>query len=785
MTVTRLCLLRYFDLSAPTSTLVAKQQLLVYGRLKSTFILSNFHHFSLAVNLHRNFPAQASLPAQTRALDSPQGTTIFQGDTDLLLNYPYSTEPCTGRKHAVMRVMEKVTDRMADIHVHVEGQVDALEEYGEYVDATDKAVCCYVPVDEGHKVRVFGRFNGTTVVIAYDVIVDGILRKASSYTAKSVYFQKHKKLDAEKFLYKSGKDVIDTDMLVAPISGVTAISVEGKETVGTMELRLYVTRQLGVTHAPVKYEKYDRISENSEDDEVPKYATYKLIAPTYQMDFEKNAAPLEDGELKREHRKMNTKRPGTEPWAIFRFHYRSKDAIIEYKLGRTYDPRSKDKPEPYTLNLEPVPPLSVGIKPQKDDGTSSTHTSSPAPDVPLTPTNAPQKGPVAKSPTLLKKQLLKPTTTPPTTPKMASSTTKKDSTKTPDTTLDPEVRGEVNEDVLNRVFTKTSPAPHSPETSFTPINKAAATGDNTSVASATSVDGEVDKAASASKNNMVNSGTKDTGGSDVVKNAAGKSSDKAIDKPIKRGKTIVKEPAEKPVEQEEMTAKEVAKKPATKEDPVTSDTIAVIGPKRKTTSTKEGGAAKPAGLPQKVAKPANGNAKKPASSVKTAGKKEPQVVIPPKKSPVVPVNTVPTSPSTPKRPAPEAPVTPEDQVHVGLIDGSKSHSKRPKFTPSPLTPTSTTIVPRIPSGTSSPRLMSVERKVAEQRKKLEAIRQMRLETAKKQEVLDKKMEPHKKRMEEELERLNREMMEEEAAAAEDEEHFKASEEMLREFETVE
>jgi hypothetical protein len=60
-----------------------------------------------------------------------------------------------------MRVMEKATDRMADIHVHVEGQLNDLEEYGEYVDATDKAICCYVPVDGGDRVRVFGRFNGT------------------------------------------------------------------------------------------------------------------------------------------------------------------------------------------------------------------------------------------------------------------------------------------------------------------------------------------------------------------------------------------------------------------------------------------------------------------------------------------------------------------------------------------------------------------------------------------------------------------------------------------------
>jgi hypothetical protein len=51
-----------------------------------------------------------------------------------------------------------------------------------------------------------------------------------------------------------------------------------------------------------------------------------------------------------------------------------------------------------------------------------------------------------------------------------------------------------------------------------------------------------------------------------------------------------------------------------------------------------------------------------------------------------------------------------------------------------------------------------------------------------QEELDRKMEPYRKRMAEELERLEREMMEEEAAAAEDEEYLKRSEDMLAEFE---
>jgi hypothetical protein len=46
------------------------------------------------------------------------------------------------------------------------------------------------------------------------------------------------------------------------------------------------------------------------------------------------------------------------------------------------------------------------------------------------------------------------------------------------------------------------------------------------------------------------------------------------------------------------------------------------------------------------------------------------------------------------------------------------------------------------------------------------------------------MAPYKKRMAEELERLNREMLVEEAAATDDEEHLKASADMYEEFQTM-
>lgn len=47
------------------------------------------------------------------------------------------------------------------MHIYVEGKVQALEEYGEYVSAEDKAICCYIPVDEGHNIKIGGKFSGT------------------------------------------------------------------------------------------------------------------------------------------------------------------------------------------------------------------------------------------------------------------------------------------------------------------------------------------------------------------------------------------------------------------------------------------------------------------------------------------------------------------------------------------------------------------------------------------------------------------------------------------------
>jgi hypothetical protein len=162
-------------------------------------------------------------------------------------------------------------------------------------------------------------------------VVDGIHRKASLYAAKTVHNQKNKKLDIEGFLYSTNKGIVETEIHVVPLSGMTAMRGEGRETIGTIELRLYVTRQLGVSHALGNIQDYFNEQGNVED-EVPERAIYRRIEPTLRMEFEENCAPLDKSKANREQRRMGARRPGTEPWAIFRFHYRSEGEFSSWLI---------------------------------------------------------------------------------------------------------------------------------------------------------------------------------------------------------------------------------------------------------------------------------------------------------------------------------------------------------------------------------------------------------------------------------------------------------------------
>ena len=64
-------------------------------------------------------------------------------------------------------------------------------------------------------------------------------------------------------------------------------------------------------------------------------ATYSSITPQFAMTFEKDVPALDKTKAAAAQRKMQAKRPGTEPWAIFRFHYRDKRTFDSIQLDLT------------------------------------------------------------------------------------------------------------------------------------------------------------------------------------------------------------------------------------------------------------------------------------------------------------------------------------------------------------------------------------------------------------------------------------------------------------------
>ncbi|EMD91047.1 hypothetical protein COCC4DRAFT_136632 [Bipolaris maydis ATCC 48331] len=247
-----------------------------------------------------------------------------------------------------MKVVEEGSDRSAEMGICIEGSADRLPEYGEYVDPVDHAICSYIPLEKGQKPRFSGKFKGTTLDIVCDAFMDGILRKSYSYGAKAVRFQKGKKIEIDKFLFKTEDGFIDSQMVVSTL-GMPTTQSDSPETIGTMELRLYCTRKIGVSHEVKGIKQYytgDKQDSDNEESETPdnedgqkhdnsnkgseetkQIVSYRQIAPTSQLDIERNSTPISVRTVASHYNKMGLSRPGEEPWAIFRFHYRSKEAL--------------------------------------------------------------------------------------------------------------------------------------------------------------------------------------------------------------------------------------------------------------------------------------------------------------------------------------------------------------------------------------------------------------------------------------------------------------------------
>ena len=110
--------------------------------------------------------------------------------------------------------------------------------------------------------------------------------------------------------------------------------------IGTIELQICVLRSFGEEHVLCDVPAYYDVKCDGQDLDSP--AGYYKIAPQHMMKFEENCVTLDNRQANKAKRAMNSKRPGAEPWAIFRFHYRSEgmSALFCYVLRLTdHSPR--------------------------------------------------------------------------------------------------------------------------------------------------------------------------------------------------------------------------------------------------------------------------------------------------------------------------------------------------------------------------------------------------------------------------------------------------------------
>jgi hypothetical protein len=242
-------------------------------------------------------------------------------------------------------------------------------------------------------------------------------------------------------------------------------------------------------------------------------------------------------------------------------------------------------------------------------------------------------------------------------------------------------------------------------------------------------------------------------------------------------------PTEQPVRKSIERCNEKPTDKATETDSITvngRNTAAVL--KNDSSGSTENIAARAFSLPDQSSKPPNGTAEKSPIAAKETVQRSSQAPATLSKTPIMRPTPITSAATTAqKKPTTPATATTPAKRPTAPTNGSTPDPKRSKIVSGPMGQTIQPLVPRIPPRSPTPKTVSIERQLTEQRQKVADMRKKRLEIAKKQEAIDQQMTPYKQRMAEELERLNQEMMDEERACTEEEQHYSASVDILQEF----
>ncbi|TID27996.1 gb [Venturia nashicola] len=231
-----------------------------------------------------------------------------------------------------MKCVDNTGDRKADAVVRADDQL--CDEYGTHL-ASDGAICSWIAVNNGQKIVVETGFVGMTKEIQFDLVIDGVLRNSEKTNRRA----EKKDRKSERFdhgFYAQSKSVInqaELEVKALDVSAYPSVQVEAKDSVGAIELRISVLRdEHEERHKLDDVKSFETIMDWREAYRTP---SYTKIRPVQQVDF----IPIDQQPTKVQITKLKqratTRRPGAKPWVVFRFYYRTQDAINNEALTKT------------------------------------------------------------------------------------------------------------------------------------------------------------------------------------------------------------------------------------------------------------------------------------------------------------------------------------------------------------------------------------------------------------------------------------------------------------------
>jgi hypothetical protein len=220
-----------------------------------------------------------------------------------------------------MRAVTNDDKAKADAIIKLDG--NTLQEHNNST-ASDGAFCTWVAVETGQKISVECGCTVYSNEVQFDLIVDGILRNTAKTTSREwANSRRYAKFYTGYYM----EDLpIEADLVVKdmPEYAYPAAEVKGDDTVGCIEVKIYVLQDEKQERHLQTTTTFEKSSDWKDQYGAP---TYTAVQPTQEVELIKYKIQPTPRNLTTTKKRVNGTRPGSSPWAVFRFFYRPQSTV--------------------------------------------------------------------------------------------------------------------------------------------------------------------------------------------------------------------------------------------------------------------------------------------------------------------------------------------------------------------------------------------------------------------------------------------------------------------------